>query len=162
MSKVLTVPELSLAAKSWRKEGAHIVLAAGCFDPLHAGHVQHLEAARRYGNVLVVSVAGDRIVREYKQHQGGPRRPFMPAAQRAAIVAALRCVDAAVVCEWDTCEKVIRALKPHVYAKGEEYREHLTPALDAEGQLLFRLGGRMEYVSGPQVYSSSAILAGVS
>lgn len=161
MSKVLTVPELALAARDWRAEGAVIVMAAGCFDPLHLGHVQHLEAARKLGNVLVVSVAGDALVKATKQLPDGPRRPFMPAAERAAIVAALGVVAAAVVCDAADARGILKALKPHVYAKGEEYRDKMTRALDAEGRLLDRFGGRMAYVSGPLVRSSSAILAGV-
>jgi rfaE bifunctional protein nucleotidyltransferase chain/domain len=161
MSKILTTTDLSLAARDWRKEGAVIVLAAGCFDPIHVGHVQHLRAARALGNVLVVSVAGDDLVRATKQLPGGPRRPFMPAAERAEIVAALACVDAAVICDRKDARHIIKALRPAVYAKGEEYRDRVTRELAAEGVLLDRLGGRMEYVSGPLVRSSSAILAGV-
>lgn len=161
MSKILTTADLSLAAKDWRREGAVIVLAAGCFDPLHLGHVQHLQAAKALGNVLVVSVAGDELVRSTKQFPDGPRRPFMPATDRAAIVAALACVDAVTVCDATDAKAIIRALRPHVYAKGEEYRDRITRALAEEGILLDRLGGRMEYVSGTVIRSSSAILAGV-
>jgi rfaE bifunctional protein nucleotidyltransferase chain/domain len=161
VSHVLTPPELVCAARDWRSEGAVIVLGAGCFDPLHLGHVQHLEAARKLGNVLVVSVAGDALVRETKQVIGGPNRPFMPAKERAAIVAALAAVDAAVICDDVDAKGIIKVLKPHVYVKGEEYRDRTTKALAREGRLLTALGGRMEYLSGPVVRSSSAILAGV-
>jgi rfaE bifunctional protein nucleotidyltransferase chain/domain len=161
MSAVLTLPELALAARDWRADGAVIVLAAGCFDPLHIGHVQHLEAARKLGNVLVVSVAGDALVKASKELPGGPRRPFMPAPERAGIVAAIWCVDAAVICDDVDAKGIIKVLKPHVYVKGEEYRDKTTKALAREGRLLEALGGRMAYLSGPVVRSSSAILAGV-
>lgn len=155
---VLSVKELTLAASSWRSEGAVIVLASGCFDPLHLGHVQHLEAARKLGNVLVVGVASDRIVREYKEKDGGPRRPFMPAIVRAGIVGSIKCVDVAVIND-ASCE-LIAAIHPHVYAKGVEYRDNLTPDLENEVELLTQLGGRMAFVSGEMIQSSSAILAG--
>ncbi len=155
---ILSLSDLELAAAEWRQDGAVVVLAAGCFDPLHIGHIQHLEAARTFGNVLVVAVASDRIVRTYKQAPTGPRRPFMPEAMRAAIVGGLRCVDATVIND-AACE-VIRHLRPHVYVKGEEYRDNLTPDLERELALLDHLGGRLEFASGPQVHSSTALLTG--
>lgn len=160
MSKVLDFAGLRLAARDWKAEGAVIVLASGCFDPLHLGHVQHLEAARATGNVLVVGVASDRIVMEYKQKPGGPRRPFMPDTVRAGIVAGLRCVDAVAIND-EACE-LIEAIKPHVYVKGAEYKNNLTPDLESERALLEQYGGRMEFLSGQTVLSSSSILAGVS
>jgi len=155
---VLSVKELTLAASGWRSDGATIVLASGCFDPLHLGHVEHLEKAREFGNVLIVGVASDRIVSDYKQKPNGVKRPFMPAIIRAGIIGALRCVDAAVIND-EACE-LIAAIHPHVYVKGSEYRGNLTPDLEAELELLNQLGGRMEFVSGELVLSSSAILAG--
>lgn len=158
---VLAVPEIAAAARDWRAEGAVIVLAAGCFDPLHLGHVEHLAAAKRLGNVLVVSVAGDALVRATKGKAGGPARPFMPAAHRAGIVAGLRGVDGVVVCETDDATEIVRALRPHVYAKGTDYHpDRLPPALAAERALVESYGGRMAFVSGASVASSSALLAG--
>jgi len=159
VSKVLTLADLTLAAAAWRKEGAVVVLAAGCFDPLHLGHVQHLEAARAEGNVLVVGVASDRVVKAYKQIPNGRRRPFMLDHERAGIIARLRCVDAVAVN--DACCELIEAVKPHVYCKGTEYRGNLTPDLEAEAELLRQYGGRLEFVSGAVICSSTAMLAAV-
>ncbi len=155
---ILSLSDLTEASSEWRHDGAVIVLAAGCFDPLHIGHIQHLEAARTFGNVLVVAVASDRVVRTYKQKADGPRRPLMPDTMRAAIVGGLRCVDATVIND-AACE-VIERLRPHVYVKGEEYRGNLTPDLERELELMGRIGGRLEFASGPQVHSSTAILTG--
>ncbi len=158
MSRVLTLTELAHAANDWRRDGAVIVLAAGCFDPLHLGHTQHLEAARALGNVLVVAVATDRLVK-LKETPDGPRRPFLPVAMRTGIVCSLRCVDAAVVND-AACE-VIETLRPAIYVKGSEYMGRLTPDLQREAALLERIGGRLEFLSGPVVCSSTALLAGV-
>lgn len=160
MSRVLTLTELGHAAAEWRREGAVIVLAAGCFDFPHEGHIEHLKAARKLGNVLVVSVAGDDVIRRKRAGTVLPA-PLIPAVHRAANIAQWRFVDAVVVCETKDTAPVIKALRPHVYAKGEEYRERITAALDAEGRALDRVGGRLEFVSGPVVCSSSALLAGV-
>ena len=159
MSKVLTLSELADAARDWHREGAVIVLACGCWDPPHPGHVQHLEAARKEGNVLVVGVASDYLVRTHKQKLDGPRRPFMPDTYRALMVAGLRCVDASVI-NHAACE-LIEALRPHVYVKGEEYRGNLTPDLEAEKLLLSSYGGRLEFLSGGLICSSTAMLAAV-
>ena len=155
MSRVLAISDLALAARDWRTEGAVIVLAAGCFDPAHYGHVEYLRAARAMGNVLVVSVASDDRVREAK----GPDRPRSPAGHRAGLIAAFGFVDAAVVCDAPDVVPVIKALKPDVYVKGAEYRAKKTPALYREVRAMG--SRRVEFLSGPVVCSSTAILAGV-
>lgn len=155
MSRVLTLADLTLAARDWRADGAVIVLAAGVFDPLHAGHVQHLKAARGLGNVLVVAVTADLFVNK------GPNRPRAPAEHRAEVVAALRCVDAVIVNPFPTACGVIAALRPHVFVKGAEYRERKTENVLAEEDTVTQLGGRMEFLSGRLVCSSTAMLAGV-
>jgi len=160
MSPVLTLADLPRAARDWRAEGAVIVLAAGCFDPLHLGHIQHLEAAKQFGNILVVGVASDRVVREYKSKPGGPKRPFMTDTVRCGIVGGLRCVDAVAVN--DHCCELIEAIKPHVYVKGTEYQGNLTPDLKAEEELLKQYGGRLEFASGAVISSSTSYLAGVA
>ncbi len=157
MSKTLSLPDLASAAADWRREGAVIVLGAGCFDPTHFGHVQYLETARGMGNVLVVSVASDYRVREAK----GADRPRSPALHRAGVVAALSYVDAVTICDGPDVCSVIRTLRPHVYVKGAEYRAKKTMALASESIEVNRYGGRVEFLSGSVVCSSTAILAGV-
>lgn len=154
MTGVLTLPELALAALEWRREGAVLVLACGCFDPLHVGHVQHLKAARGLGNVLVVAVTGDGFVNK------GPNRPRSPAEHRAEVVASLSCVDAAVVNDSATAGRLIHLFRPHVFVKGAEYQDNKTPNLIEETELVERFGGRVAYLSGRVVCSSTAILAG--
>lgn len=157
LTKILPAEALAQAAADWRRDGAVVVLAAGCFDPTHYGHVQYLEAARRMGNVLVVSVASDFRVREAK----GMDRPRSPAAHRAGVVAALSYVDAVTVCDAGDVVPVIKAIRPHVYVKGAEYRTKKTMALSVEVIEVQRYGGRVEFLSGPVVCSSTALLAGV-
>lgn len=156
MSPILTLDCLAAAARDWKRDGAVIVLAAGCFDPLHFGHVEHLRLARQKGNVLVVSVAGDAEVRLAK----GPTRPRSPAEHRAGVVAALSCVDAAVICNSYSVVPVIHALRPHIFAKGSEYEGMPTPQLASEEEAVEFYGGRVRYLSGRVVCSSTAILSG--
>lgn len=155
--KILTLADLSLAAREWRREGATIVLACGCFDPLHYGHVQYLERAKALGNTLVVSVASDERVREAK----GFSRPRSPASHRAGVLAALVCTDTVVVCESADVVPIIDVLKPHVFVKGSEYDGRPTPALVAEVLAVHGYGGRVSYASGEIICSSTSILAGL-
>src|SRR5690242_18556542 len=99
-----------------RAAGRTIVLANGCFDLLHVGHVRYLEAARREGDVLVVAINSDESVRKNK----GAGRPLVPETERAEVLAALRCVDFVTVFGETTADDLIRALRPNVHAKGTE------------------------------------------
>jgi rfaE bifunctional protein nucleotidyltransferase chain/domain len=107
-----------------RSEGRRIVLTNGCFDILHAGHVDYLERARALGDALVVAVNSDRSVSELK----GPTRPVNSEQDRARILSALRAVDFVVVFDSLRATEVIRALRPDLYAKGGDYTpESLNP-----------------------------------
>src|SRR5438445_11437012 len=113
----MTLDEAAALAARLRTEGRRIVLANGCFDLLHVGHVRYLRAARRLGDVLFVGVNADAAVARLK----GPGRPLMPAAERAEIVGALRDVDHVVVFHEDTADQLVAAVKPDVHAKGTDY-----------------------------------------
>ena len=92
---------------------ARLVLANGCFDILHAGHVQHLQEARAMGDRLIVALTADSAVNK------GPGRPLYPWAQRAEVLRALRCVDA-VVQTRSACAAIL-ALRPDIFVKGIDY-----------------------------------------
>lgn len=101
-----------------RPRDFRLVFTNGCFDLLHAGHLESLYAARAAGDRLLVAVNGDASVRRLK----GPGRPLAPARDRAYVLAGLRAVDAVVVFEEDTPEALVEALLPDVLVKGEDYR----------------------------------------
>lgn len=107
---------LSVAERA-RSTGGTVVATGGCFDLLHAGHVQLLEAARRLGDCLVVCLNSDASVRERK----GPGRPLVSAADRAAVLRGLRCVDAVAVFDEDTPDALLQRLRPAIWAKGADY-----------------------------------------
>jgi len=94
-----------------------VVATGGCFDLLHAGHVESLRAARSMGDWLVVCLNSDRSVREIK----GAGRPIVPEADRTAVLLALECVDAVLVFDEETPAAALRRLRPHVWAKGGDY-----------------------------------------
>jgi D-beta-D-heptose 7-phosphate kinase/D-beta-D-heptose 1-phosphate adenosyltransferase len=102
-----------------RAEGGTIVFTNGVFDLVHPGHVRYLQAARRLGDALVVGINSDRSVRANK----GPSRPLNPEAERAEVLAALQCVDCAIVFDEETPHALISRLQPDVLVKGADWAE---------------------------------------
>ena len=116
----------------------------GHFDVLHLGHVQCLEYARSQADCLVVAINDDAMTRARK----GPGRPIVPAAERAAMLASLACVDHVVVFAEETAEGVVRELRPDVYVKGGDYAataddEARGAAPLPEARIVEELGGRV-------------------
>jgi rfaE bifunctional protein nucleotidyltransferase chain/domain len=103
--------------EAWRAAGEKIVFTNGVFDLLHRGHVEYLEESRALGDRLVVGVNSDASVRRIK----GPERPLVPAEERAELLAALACVDLALVFDEDTPERLIREVEPDVLVKGGDW-----------------------------------------
>jgi D-beta-D-heptose 7-phosphate kinase/D-beta-D-heptose 1-phosphate adenosyltransferase len=116
--KIRSADELKAVLERERRAGRRIAFTNGCFDLLHAGHIQSLAFARAQADVLVVGLNSDRSVAQLK----GNGRPIYPAAERARILAALEAVDYVVVFEETRAEKIIRAVKPDVLIKGEDWR----------------------------------------
>jgi len=132
----------ALAARV-RSRGGTVVATGGCFDLLHAGHVRALEAARALGDCLIVCLNSDASVRRLK----GPQRPLVAEPDRAAVLAALHCVDAVAVFDEDDPRALLRELRPHVWAKGGDYAAAELP----EAETLAEWGGNavvVPYVSG--------------
>jgi rfaE bifunctional protein nucleotidyltransferase chain/domain len=150
MAPILPLDAIAAEVERRREGGATVVLANGCFDVLHVGHVRYLRGARELGGVLVVAVNGDEAVRALK----GAGRPVMPAAERAEIVAALEGIDFVTVFETLTVEPVLRALRPDVHAKGTDYTEETVP----ERAVVAEYGGRVAIVGDPKDHSTSEIL----
>ena len=149
MSRVWELEALAEQLRGLRAAGEarRVVLANGCFDLFHAGHVRYLEDARTRGDFLVVAVNSDDSVRALK----GRNRPFQPLADRLEIVAALRCVDAVTSFGERDLGATLRALAPDVHAKGSDYTSETVPekAVDEE------LGIEIAICGGPKVRSTS-------
>ncbi len=116
-AQLLTAAELAAARDRLDAQGARLVFTNGCFDLLHVGHVRYLQAARRLGDALAVGLNGDESVRALK----GPSRPLNSEHDRAEILAALECVDYVTVFPTVRATPLLRAVRPHVYAKGGDY-----------------------------------------
>ena len=143
--------ELISRVQAAREAGARIVLANGCFDVLHVGHVRYLAGARELGDVLVVGINSDKQVALQK----GAGRPVLPATERAEIVAALESVTYVTIFDEPTVEELLRALKPDVHAKGTDYTTDSVPERD----VVRSYGGKVAIVGDPKDHSPSAIIA---
>jgi D-beta-D-heptose 7-phosphate kinase/D-beta-D-heptose 1-phosphate adenosyltransferase len=117
MGKVLNLDDLRAERDTLRQQGKIFVFTNGCFDIIHRGHIEILRQARALGDVLAVGVNSDDSMRRLK----GARRPIVPQADRAAVVAALASVDFVTVFEDDTPERVIKAVVPDILVKGSDY-----------------------------------------
>jgi rfaE bifunctional protein nucleotidyltransferase chain/domain len=149
--KLLTRPGLRRQVAEWRAAGEQIVLANGCFDLLHVGHVRYLRGAKALGGKLIVALNSDESVRQLK----GEGRPLMPENERAEIVAALSDVDALVIFSESDVRALIREIRPDIQAKGTDYTRESVPERDE----VLAYGGRVEIVGDPKDHSTSTIIA---
>ena len=151
MDRVLNREELIRRVAEARETGARIVLANGCFDVLHVGHVRYLEGARELGNILIVGINSD----EQVAMQKGDGRPVLPASERAEIVAGLESVTYVTIFDEPTVTELLLALKPDVHAKGTDYTTDTVP----EREVVRSYGGEVAIVGDPKDHSTSAIIA---
>jgi rfaE bifunctional protein nucleotidyltransferase chain/domain len=134
-----------------RAEGRSVSLANGVFDLLHVGHIRYLEGAKAEADRLVVAVNDDASVRMLK----GEGRPIMNQADRAELVAALRCVDYVVIFSGRTVAEVLLRLKPDVHCKGTDYTVESVP----ERPVVQSYGGRTAIVGDPKDHSTRDLLS---
>lgn len=151
--KIILGSELPSLGDRLKKSGLKVVLANGCFDLLHVGHVRFLQDAKRQGDVLVVGINSDRAVRSLK----GPGRPLMSENARAELIAALECVDFVTIFDGLTAEEILRDLKPHIQCKGTDYSEASVP----EAKVIESLGGTVRIVGDTKSHSTRKILADI-
>lgn len=116
--KIVTIKVLTKKIQALRKQGKVIAFTNGCFDLMHKGHVTYLQKAKHGNRILVVGLNSDRSISKIK----GPSRPICPQQSRAAVLAALACVDFVVLFNEDTPYTLIKAVQPDVLIKGADYK----------------------------------------
>lgn len=152
--KVKTVEQLSEIATAARAAGRSVVLCHGVFDLVHMGHVRHLEAARREGDLLIVTITADQFVNK------GPGRPIFPEMMRAEMLGALEYVDYVGINHGPSAEVVLDTIKPDIYVKGSDYEnpeEDITGKISAEKESVEKHGGRLIFTKDITFSSSSLI-----
>ncbi len=153
-SRILDRDEVIRRASEVRASGGRIVLANGCFDVLHVGHIRYLQGARKLGDLLIVGVNSDHQVRKIK----GYGRPIMPDLERAELVAAVEGVDVVTIFEEPTVEALLLTIRPDVHAKGTDYTEDSVPERD----VVRSYGGKVAIVGDPKDHSTSELLRKVT
>jgi rfaE bifunctional protein nucleotidyltransferase chain/domain len=133
-----------------RQRKRKIVLANGCFDFFHVGHIRYLAGAKALGDCLIVAVNSDEQVRKLK----GQNRPLMPERERAEIISALKFVDYVTIFAEPTVEELIRAIRPDFHAKGTDYTTNTVP----EREIVRELGGQVAIVGDPKNHSSTDLI----
>ena len=147
---VLTLEEIILRFGREKRNDKRVVFTNGCFDLLHPGHIESLETARAMGDALIVGLNGDESVRTLK----GPGRPVIPAEERAEILASLESVDAVLIFEELTPQRVIVALLPDILVKGEDWPgNRIVGRKEVEAA-----GGKVVLVEVVEGYSTSEML----
>lgn len=153
-AKIVDWPTLLTVRDQFRQTGRTVVWTNGCFDLLHPGHLSSLAAARQLGDLLVVGLNSDASVRRNK----GPRRPILTQDERAAMLAAVECVDYVVAFDEATPETALARLKPDVHCKGAEYAPpHGRPV--PERGVVEGYGGRIAYLPLVPGVSTTDLLA---
>ncbi|ARJ66522.1 cytidyltransferase [Magnetospirillum sp. ME-1] len=152
--KVKTMAELAAISEQAHEEGRTVVLCHGVFDLVHLGHVRHIEAARREGEVLILTITADKFVNK------GPGRPIFKEAMRAEMLAALEYVDWVGINYGPSAEPVLDAIKPDIYVKGSDYEnpdDDITGKINSEREAVERHGGRVVFTKDITFSSSNLI-----
>jgi rfaE bifunctional protein nucleotidyltransferase chain/domain len=150
LGKYIPLKQLADLIRRARSRGKTVVLANGCFDLFHVGHVRYLQEAAAQGDVLVVALNSDASVTRLK----GTGRPILPERERAEILEAFACVDFVTIFPEDTVEQVLLALRPDIHAKGSDYTHDSVPEKDT----VRGYGGRIAITGGPKVRNTSEII----
>ncbi len=153
MGRVIDIEALAGELDALKRSGEKIVLCHGCFDLMHPGHIKYLQAAKKMGDVLVVTVTPDRFVDK------GSGRPAFDQDLRVESLAALECVDYAAINKWPTAEETLRLLRPDYYVKGQEFEklEDKTGKIQREVEVVREIGAEMRFTH-EIVFSSTDLL----
>jgi rfaE bifunctional protein nucleotidyltransferase chain/domain len=144
--KLRSLSRLKEIVEAQKSQGKRVVFANGCFDVLHVGHVRYLQGAREQGDFLIVAINSDASTRRLK----GAGRPVMDQESRAILIGALECVDAVVIFEDDTVDRLLVELKPHLHCKGGDYSPDTVP----EKETVKQYGGATSITGGEKIQST--------
>jgi rfaE bifunctional protein nucleotidyltransferase chain/domain len=151
--KIIELEELAEKLRNLTSEGKKIVLCHGCFDLMHPGHIKYFQAAKKMGDILVVTITPDIYVDK------GPDRPVFNENLRAECIAALECVDFVAINKWPTAEETLRLLRPTIYVKGQEFEklEDKTGKIQREHKVIKEIGAELRFTN-EIVFSSTKLL----
>lgn len=148
--KIINQAEAVRLVTGWQQQGLRVVFTNGCFDLLHLGHVDYLEKARQLGDKLIVGLNTDASVSKLK----GPHRPLQDEMSRARIMASLLFIDVVVLFEEETPYELIKAIRPDILVKGDDYAIQNIVGHD----LVLDKGGEVKTITLVKGYSTSGIV----
>lgn len=149
-NKIVLLPKAIKKISEWKSNGEQIVFSNGCFDILHAGHVDYLEKARQKGDRLVVGLNTDKSVSRIK----GPKRPIVDEISRSRIIAALGFVDLVILFDEDTPIALIETILPDILVKGKDY--DISNIIGAD--FVMQNGGKVETIELTTGFSSTNVI----
>ena len=151
--KIVELNDLAAIVGEGKSGEKTVVHCHGCFDLMHPGHIRYFKAAKKMGDILIVTVTPDRYVDK------GPGRPVFSQDLRAESIAALECVDFVSINKWPTAEETLRLLRPDIYVKGQEFEnlEDETGKLQKEHDVLKEIGAQIKFTH-EIVFSSTELL----
>ena len=152
--KFKSLDSLELIVKGLKKQEKKIILANGCFDILHVGHIRYLTGAKNLGDVLIVALNSDESTRALK----GNGRPITTEQERIEIISDLECVDYVTLFSELNMDNVLLRLKPDVHAKGSDYTEDSVP----EKETVKSYGGTVAITGDPKDHSTKDIIKIIS
>ena len=150
MKKLYTLSRLTKIIQEHKKRGQKVVLANGCFDLIHVGHIRYLKESKKKGDVLVLALNSDSSIRKLK----GEGRPILNQKERVDIASSFYFIDYITFFDEPNVEKVLLALKPNIHAKGSDYTEETVP----EKETVKGYGGTIAITGGPKIKSTSQLI----
>ncbi len=150
MKKLYTLSQLTKIIQEHKKRGQKVVLANGCFDLIHVGHIRYLKESKKKGDILVLALNSDSSIRKLK----GEGRPILNQKEREDIASSFYFIDYITFFDEPNVEKVLLALKPDIHAKGSDYTEETVP----EKETVKGYGGTIAITGGPKIKSTSQLI----
>ena len=150
MKKLYSLFRLAKIVRKHKKRWKRVVLANGCFDLIHVGHIRYLKEAREKGDILVVALNSDSSIQTLK----GKGRPILNQRERAEIISSFSFVDYVTFFKEQNVEKVLLALKPDIHSKGSDYTKETVP----EKETVKVYGGAIAITGGPKIKSTSQLI----
>jgi rfaE bifunctional protein nucleotidyltransferase chain/domain len=150
LKKLYTLSQLTRIIQEHKKRGQKVVLANGCFDLIHVGHIRYLKESKKKGDILVLALNSDSSIRKLK----GEGRPILNQKERAVIASSFYFIDYITFFDEPNVEKVLLALKPDIHAKGSDYTEETVP----EKETVKGYGGTIAITGGPKIKSTSQLI----
>ena len=151
--KIQSISQIASQTAKAKLAGKRIVHCHGEFDLMHVGHIKYFQAAKKMGDILVVTVTPDIYIDK------GPGRPVFNQQLRAESIAALECVDYVAINKWPTAEETMKLLKPDIYVKGQEFEglEDKTGKLQKELKVIQEIGAEIRFTH-EVVFSSTELI----